>query len=290
MSNLASSCARCWQKAFAELLLLPAIINISHIHAGRRSQCHVFGARPNQGHKAQQQGGPDISLLSPALQKQWDHAANAHLGNIIIKAQSHRKVAWKCDACPDGHPHQWTTAVYSRTRDRGCPQCSGRQVCKHNCLRTIAPWVAAAWDYETNAALGTPDTVVAHSHQVVGWHCQICGQKWTVSPNSRVSQQSGCPKCAPRGTVTRHPTFEECQHPLLAEWDPKRNDACGKLSPQHDVEKQQADILAVQQLSSRAGAQLVSRAKVSHWPQAVWLPSLRWSSGMPMQLPASTIP
>ena len=32
--------------------------------------------------------GPDISLLSPLLQSQWDHSNNAHLGNIVIKPHS----------------------------------------------------------------------------------------------------------------------------------------------------------------------------------------------------------
>ena len=174
-----------------------------------------------------QHGGPDISLLSPVLQKQWDHVGNAHLGNIIIRPQSNIKVSWKCDACPDSHPHQWTATIQNRTNGTGCPQCCGRQVCLHNCLRRIAPWLAAQWDSEANAALGTPDTVVANSHQPAAWRCQVCGHKWTVSPNSRVKQQSGCPKCAPRGTITTHPTFAECQHLLLVEWDHKRNEAYG---------------------------------------------------------------
>ena len=136
-------------------------------------------------------------------------------------------VSWKCDACPNGQPHQWIARVQNRTNGTGCPQCTGRQVCKHNCLRTIAPWAAAQWDFEANAALGTPDTVVANSHQPAGWHCQVCSHRWTVSPAMRVHGQAGCPKCAPRGTIIKHPTFAECKHPLLKEWEHKRNAACG---------------------------------------------------------------
>ena len=194
--------------------------------AGTKAQLHAVGGKPGWSQSAQQEG-PNIALLSPALQKQWDHAANGHMGNIIIKAQSHRKVAWKCDACPDGHLHQWTASVASRTNGTGCPQCRSRKVCKHNCLATKAPWAAAQWDYEANAALGTPDTVVANSSQPAGWHCQVYGHKWTVTPHSRVSKQSGCPHCAYRGAVTRHPTFAECQHSLLTEWDHARNEPCG---------------------------------------------------------------
>ncbi|KAL3130448.1 hypothetical protein ABBQ38_008270 [Trebouxia sp. C0009 RCD-2024] len=53
-----------------------------------------------------QQEGPDISLLEPMLQRQWDHAANAHLGNTPIKVHSRLKVWWTCDQCPDGPPAQ----------------------------------------------------------------------------------------------------------------------------------------------------------------------------------------
>ena len=146
------------------MIILPAVMRMPARHAGKRAHCNEVCARPASAHGVQQQG-PDISLLSPALQRQWDHAANAHLGNIVIKPFSNRKVAWKCDACPDGHLHQWTASVKNRTNGNGCPRCSGYKMCKHNCLATIALWAAAQWDYEANTALGTPNTILAHSHK-----------------------------------------------------------------------------------------------------------------------------
>ena len=125
-------------------------MNISCIHAESRDRYHV----QDQAQSLQQEG-PDISLLSPALHKQWDHAANAQLGNFLIRPWSNKKVAWKCDACPDGHVHQWMAPVRNRTSGRGCPQCSGRKVCKHNCLATKDPAAAAQWDYDANAAVGS---------------------------------------------------------------------------------------------------------------------------------------
>ena len=221
-SNPLVSCGTTWPSCL-QTMKSSAVYDV---HPGRGLQHHVVCAHPNQRQESQQEG-PDISLLSPALQKQWDHDANAHLGNIVIKAKSAKKVAWKCRACPDGYLHQWTAVVQSRSKGNGCPQCSGRKVCKHNCLATKAPWAAAQWDYGANAALGTPDTVVAHSNQSAGWHCQVCGHRWTVSPNRRVTGQSGCPKCAFRRPAIKHPTFAECQHPLLQQWDHTRNAACG---------------------------------------------------------------
>ncbi len=178
-----------------------------------------------------QQQGPDISLLDPALQKQWDHVANAHLGNILITRHSGRKVVWTCDQCPDGHLHSWSARVGNRTRGTGCPQCRGRTVCKHNSLATKAPLVAAQWDYEAND--GTPDDVVAQSSHPVGWHCDVCGCKWEATPDAWAgSTGTGCPQCARdrhRKTWQQHPTLAECKHDVLAEWDHQRNKTLGNF-------------------------------------------------------------
>ena len=184
--------------------------------------CHSSQGQPVQ------QEGPDISRLNSALQQQWDHAANAHLGNIAITPGSHKKVWWVCDQCPDGYLHSWEASVRNRSAGTGCPQCIGRKVCKHNCLATKAPLVAAQWDYEAND--GTPDSIVAHSSQLVGWLCDACAHKWRAAPNQRVCRhKTGCPKCAlhAKTNKTMQPTFAESQDPqvktLLAEWDHERN-------------------------------------------------------------------
>ncbi|KAL3130316.1 hypothetical protein ABBQ38_008148 [Trebouxia sp. C0009 RCD-2024] len=175
------------------------------------------------------QDGPDISLLEPALQKQWDYAANAHLGKVVIKPYSQKKVWWTCNQCPDGHLHKWLSIVNNRSSGHECPQCSGHKLCKHNALATKYPLVAAQWDYDAN--VGTPDDVVAHSGQAVGWVCDVCGSKWNSSPNERVGKNKrGCPHCAAVNRTnkrTSHPTFAKCKHPLLAEWDHIRNAAQG---------------------------------------------------------------
>ena len=181
-----------------------------------------------------QQQDPDISRLDPALQQQWDHAANAHLGNIDIKPYSSRMVWWRCDQCPDGHLHRWEATVNNRSSGRDCPQCSGRKVCKHNSLATKAPEVAAQWDYGAND--GTPDDVVAQSNTTVGWRCDICGHPWRARIDSRLSRiKTGCPKCgdAAKGRKQKHPTFADCQDPqgkaCLAEWDHERNPPQGNF-------------------------------------------------------------
>ena len=204
--------------------------------AGRPcSQSPDVCCHSSQGQPAQQ-ACPDISRLEVGLQQQWDHDANAHLNTLDIKPHSNIKVWWICDQCPDGHLHRWEARVSHRTGGRGCPQCCGRKVCKHNSLATKDPLVAAQWDYEAND--GTPDGVVAFSNQTVGWLCDVCGHKWSATPGKRVFSRSktGCPECAHTAKTkkrTKHPTFAECQDPrdkaVLAEWDYERNAPLGNF-------------------------------------------------------------
>ena len=76
-----------------------------------------------------------------------------------------------------------------------------------------------------------PDDVVAQSSQKANWHCEACGCKWEAEISSRVCRnKTGCPQCAENARTkkrTTHPTFVECNHPLLAEWDHKHNAAQG---------------------------------------------------------------
>jgi len=178
-----------------------------------------------------EQEGPDISRLALHLQQQWDFQANMHLGNIVITPHSNRKVRWLCELCPDGHPHIWMATVDSRSYGSGCPQCSGRKVCQHNSLATKAPQVAAKWDYAKNSC--TPSDVTAFCHNKAHWHCHVCGHDWEARVDRVVQFNSGCPRCNAGGMPkadgskprTEHPTFAECQHSLLSQWDHERNAA-----------------------------------------------------------------
>ena len=197
---------------------------VCHIGKPLDQQLEVHSRSKLNQRAAAHQGGPDISRLDLHLQDQWGHAANAHLGNMIMKPHSNRKVGWICDQCPDGHLHSWSSTVIDRTSGTGCPQCSGHKVCKHNSLATKAPSVAAQWDYVAND--GTPDSVVAQSYQPAGWHCDVCGHKWGGKISARVGKgRAGCPQCAKSARTAKrvtHPTIAE-DPVLLAQWDHKPN-------------------------------------------------------------------
>ena len=124
--------------------------------------------------RADQLAGPDISLLSTLLQLQWDHVKNAHLGSIVLRAHSNRKVWWNCDQCPDGHPHQWEAAVNARTRGTACPYCANKAVCQHNSLATKAPAIAPQFSDKDQ---GTAHDYLVSSNKTVIWQCQH-GHEW----------------------------------------------------------------------------------------------------------------
>ena len=168
-------------------------------------------------------------MLAEELQGQWHGRLNRHLGNIVIKPYSHRKVWWSCDQCPDGFPHVWEAFVNSRMQGRGCPFCSGTEVCQHNTLARKAPQVARFWDAEKNYPL-SPDQVTASSRMRAHWKCSVCLHTWQALVTSKAQGKSGCPRCAKAnggrkadGTRQKHPTFAVAKHALLEQWDCEKN-------------------------------------------------------------------
>ena len=186
-------------------------------------QCQANAKQLGQS-KYMQPGSPDISLLSPDLQQQWNVERNLHLGAVKVTPQNGIKAVWKCNKCPAGQPHIWTAAVYSRTRGSQCPYCSNRLVCLHNSLATIAPHVAHYWNHNKNEKL--PNQVVAGSHFRAEWKCPTCTWEWQADIHGRVRNRSGCPKCTQQSKGHQsQPTFAEAQPACLSEWDYEHNNA-----------------------------------------------------------------
>jgi len=188
-----------------------------------------------QQQSRQLDGGPNISLLADKLQKQWHEQLNMHLGNILIRPGSKRKVWWSCDQCPDGLPHIWEAAVSNRAYGRGCPFCSGQAVCQHNTLARKAQKVALFWDAKKNHPL-SPDQVTVCSNTRAHWRCSACLHEWQASVLGKTRGKTGCPKCAKAnagrkadGTRQKHPTFARAKHALLEQWDHDRNNENGNF-------------------------------------------------------------
>lgn len=170
---------------------------------------------------------PDISLLKPEILKQWHHAKNQHLGNILIQPNSSLRVWWICDQCPCGVPHEWQAHVHHRQyMDYQCPSCCNRKLCKHNSLSVMAPCVAVYWDSIRNVQ--TADEVLAHSHNKGHWMCPGCSWRWEAIIAKKVATNSGCPKCSKKNMRhTKQPTLSDSGHPIMAEFDFKKNQEAG---------------------------------------------------------------
>ena len=196
--------------------------------SGFRVQCRLYSTTALA---PDEQAGPDISLLSPLLQSQWDYPSNAHLGTIVIKPHSAIKVWWTYSQCPDGHPHKWLAAPYSRSASKGrkgsgCPFCANRKVCQHNSLPTTAPHLVPEWSEKNERS---PHDFAFKSSMKAWWQCE-CACEWEASISDRTGHGSGCPDCAAvrsGGIQKRHPTLTESQHEMLQLWDWDLNEEAG---------------------------------------------------------------
>ena len=177
--------------------------------------------------KSEEQPGPDICRLAPHLQQEWDHAANAHLGSIIIAPQSNKNAWWSSGICKTGQPHRWQASIQNCTMGNSCPYNSGRAACPCNDLAHNHPGVAADWDWEANGER-TPETVTAGSTIRAAWRCGLCGHRWSACVSDR-THGNGCPQCAREAgrTKTRQPSISKGALHLLAEWNWEANVKCG---------------------------------------------------------------
>lgn len=134
-------------------------------------------------------GVNDLESQRPNLIKEWDYEKN-ELNPAKLIVGSGKKVWWKC---PEGH--SWQAEIYRRSAGSGCPFCAGQRAIEGvNDLATTYPLLALEWNYEKNGEL-TPQNVMGQSGKKVWWRCAF-GHEWAVSPNSRVSNNSGCPICS----------------------------------------------------------------------------------------------
>ena len=187
----------------------PAQQQYSSDHSpGRHSSFHQPQVL-DQHTKTDQQQGSDISLLSPVLQRQWDRAKNAHLGHILIKPHTARKVWWRCEQCPHGHPHAWEATVANRSSGMSCPFCTNRKACHHNSLATKRPDIAVEFSDRNQR---TAHDYTPASHEKVFWRCEH-GHEYIASIYPRTINNTGCPECF----ASRQSSQPQQKHPVLAD-------------------------------------------------------------------------
>ena len=127
---------------------------------------------------------------------------------LELAAGTNKRLDWKCLTCE----HEWTVSGSSRVFFKtGCPVCSNREVHidGRNSMAQTHPELALEYQ-------GDATKIVAGTHQKLPWKCGTCEHEWTVSGNSRVFFETGCPACA-RQTVHSDGRNSMAQtHPKLA--------------------------------------------------------------------------
>lgn len=139
-----------------------------------------------------------LAITHPHIAAQWDSDKNGKLTPYDLKAQSNKRVHWRCSVVDD---HVWEATPQDRTRSKGgCPCCLGHVVVLSNCLATTRPDLAAQW-HPTKNGDTTPYSVTDGSAYCATWRCDVPGHPDWQAPvkNRSRSRLALCPSCAPHG-------------------------------------------------------------------------------------------
>tara|TARA_B110000263_G_C15080127_1_gene405925 strand:+ start:139 stop:576 length:438 start_codon:yes stop_codon:yes gene_type:complete len=66
----------------------------------------------------------NLQVDNPKLASEWHPTKNRDLRPEDFRPHSHKKVWWQC---PRSDKHEWQTVIYSRSKEHGCPYCSGNK-------------------------------------------------------------------------------------------------------------------------------------------------------------------
>lgn len=114
-------------------------------------------------------------------------------------------------------------AVSDRTKNKGCPYCSGRfPVPGETDLATLYPDIAIEWDCDLNNP-DKPEQVTVKSNKRVWWKCRVCGHNWPAPIYSR-TQGHGCPYCSGRFPILGKTDLATLYPEVATEWNNKLND------------------------------------------------------------------
>lgn len=161
-----------------------------------------------------------LSIRCPDISLEWDYDRNELTPNEVA-ASSHKKFWWKCS-----QGHSWEASASNRSKNHGCPFCSGRLVTDSNRLSICRPELVDEWDNSKNAL--SPSEVSYSTNKKFWWKCSE-GHSWEASVGSRSSGRR-CPTCA----RVRRSEYKSTPKPgrslmdrapeLIPEWDYDKNE------------------------------------------------------------------
>lgn len=138
-------------------------------------------------------------MNDPLLFSQYKQENNPKIENPwLISKNSHVKITWQCFyhlSCK----HIWSSTVHSRTSgNTGCPFCkhTNGQVCPCDSLNNNKLLKSEFFE-ELNPGIKL-ENLSKSSNKKIMWKCSIitCSYQWVATINSRISSNSGCPKCS----------------------------------------------------------------------------------------------
>jgi len=139
--------------------------------------------------KSTLKGFNDLGTKDPELALQWHPSKNGDLKPQDVRFSSNKKIWWFCSV-----GHEWEAIVNNRSKGKGCPYCSGREVITgKNDLSTVNPKLAREWHPSKNGTLTATKVKPKSSRKV--WWLGVCGHEWESTVQNR-SAGNGCPVCA----------------------------------------------------------------------------------------------
>lgn len=136
---------------------------------------------------------PSTSLATthPELASEWHPTLNNSLKPNQIRANSHKKIWWRCLQAA----HEWQATAYSRVSGNNCPYCAGQKASAERNLAARHPELLTEWDYEKNVGLA-PQNMLPATSKKVWWRCKRNPlHSWQASIASRTRIGTGCPFC-----------------------------------------------------------------------------------------------
>jgi len=160
-----------------------------------------------------------LSRAYPEVASLWDHERNCGFGPEDFSSGSN-VLAWF--RCPKGPDHIFKTGIFTVVRsfregNSGCSFCVNKKLSVTNSLVTVRQDLAKEFMEKRNKMKAKD--VIAGGATPYWWQCQNNSKHtWQVSLNSRISNDTGCPKCRIGDTIDlrRYPK-------VLAQFDFKKN-------------------------------------------------------------------
>lgn len=185
-------------------------------------------------------GATSLATFCPEAAAEWHPDKNGDLTPADVARSSGVKRWWLCKE----HGHEWYASPNGRivvkdgtTTLRGCPYCSGRLLLPgFNDMATKAPQLAAEWHPIKNNNL-TPADVFPASQTKRWWRCAVHPEhEWFAAPNTRLSQQQGCPVCAGKRTLAGFNDLASAHPALMQQWSPRNSLDPATVAPASHME------------------------------------------------------